>query len=209
MKLKYTMKGRSSVVAGIVALVVAGVSVVSSLARRIGVVEPRVRIERAVGEDVARDAMLMRAEAARQVMDGEVFTTADRLREACQLASVGGLLAAVERNGTGAALLAKLGNSLPPGVARTDRRNVFNSPSSSIVAHFRAAPIGVEVTSIAKDKRSGPALIIRVAPDIPGANGVKVWSSTGLDNIQLPLPFAPESEVIAAGWQATDLRAGQ
>ena len=207
--MKYTVKGRSSVVVGIVALTVAGFSVVSSLARRIGVVEPRVRIERAAGEDAARAATLMRVEAVGQVMNGEVFTTADRLREACQLASVGGLLAVAERQATGAALLAKLGNSLPPGVAKTGRGNVFDSPSSSIVAHFRAALIGVEVTSIAKDKRSGPALIVRVAPDIPGSNGAKVWSSTGLDNIQLPRPFAPESEVIAAGWQATDLRTGQ
>jgi hypothetical protein len=207
--MKYTVKGRSSVVVGIVALTVAGFSVVSSLARRIGVVEPRVRIERAAGEDAARAATLMRIEAVRQVVDGEVFTTADRLREACQLASVGGLMAVVERKATGAGLLAKLSNSLPPGVTQTERANVFASASSSIVIHFRSAPIGVEVTSIAKDKRSGPALIVRVAPDIPGANGAKVWSTTRLDNIQLPQPFAPESEVIAAGWQATDLRAGQ
>jgi hypothetical protein len=64
------------------------------------------------------------------------------------------------------------------------------------------------VTSIAKDKRSGPALIVRVAPDIPGSNGAKIWSSTGLDNIQLPQPFAPESEVIAAGWEANEISKG-
>jgi hypothetical protein len=124
--MKYTVKGHSSVVVGIVALTVAGFSVVSSLARRIGVVEPRVRIERAAGEDAARAATLMRVEAVGQVMNGEVFTTADRLREACQLASVGGLLAVAERQATGAALLAKLGNSLPPGVAKTGGRNVFD-----------------------------------------------------------------------------------
>src|SRR5262249_975345 len=128
-------------------------------------------------------------------------TTADRLREACQLASVSGLLAVLERRATAAALLSKLGNSLPPGVAQTDQANVFASPSSSLVVHLRSAPIGVEVTAVAKDKRSGPGLIVRVAPDIPEAKGAKVWSTTGLDNIQLPQPFAPESEVIAAGWQ--------
>src|SRR5262245_2412457 len=129
--MKYTVKGRSSIVVGIVALTVAGFSVVSSLARRIGVVEPRVRIERGAGEDAARAATLMRVEAARQVMDGEVFTTAERLRESCQLASVAGLLAVAERKATGAALLAKLSNSLPPGVTQTEQANVFASPSSS------------------------------------------------------------------------------
>src|SRR5215475_2840868 len=118
-RMKYTAKGRSSIVVAVVALIIVGFSFVSSLARRIGVVEPRVRIERAAGEDTARAATLTRMQAVRQVMDGEVFTTADRLREACQLASVGGLLAVLERRATAAALLSKLGNSLPPGVAQT------------------------------------------------------------------------------------------
>lgn len=207
--MKYTAKGRSSIVVGIVALAVVGFSLASSLARRIGVVEPRVRIERAAGEDAARAAVLMRVEAVRQLMDGEVFTTADRLREVCALAGVGSLLAAAERKAPGATLLVTLSDSLPPAMAKTDRANVFDSPSSSIVIHFRSAPIGVEVTSVAKDKRSGPALIVRVAPDIPGADGAKAWSTIRLDSVQLPQPFAPESEVISAGWQATELRASQ
>jgi hypothetical protein len=207
--MKYTAKGRSSIVLGSVALLVVGFSLISGFARRIGMVEPRVRIERATGEDAARAAMLMRIEAVRQVMDGEVFTTADRLLEACALARAAALLTITERSATAAALLSKLSNSLPPGVAQTDRANIFASPSSSIVVHFRSTPIGVEVASISKDKRSGPGLIVRVGAGLPETNGVKIWSSTKLDNIQLPQPFAPESEVIAAGWQATELRAGQ
>lgn len=207
--MKYTLKGRSSVVVAVAALTVAGFSIVSSLARRIGVVEPRVRIERAAGEDAARAATLMRIGAVRQVIDGEVFTAADRLREACAVARTAGLLAATTRKDPGAILLTKLSESLPPGVAPTDRANVFASPSGSIIVHFRAAPIGVEVTSIAKDKRSGPALIVRVGAGIPGANGVKVWSSTSLDEIRLPRPFAEEPEVVAAGWQAEPLAANR
>ena len=38
---------------------------------------------------------------------------------------------------------------------------------------------------------------------------MKVWASTRLDNVQLPRTFADESEVIAAGWQAEKLSAGQ
>jgi hypothetical protein len=207
--MKYTVKGRSSIVVGIVALLVMGVSFVSSLARRIGVVEPRVRIERGVGEDASRAATSMRLQAVRQVLDGEVFTTADRLREACALASVAGVLAVVEGKSSAAELLGQLSAALPPGVAQTDRANIFASPSSSLIVHLRSAPIGVEVTSIGKDKRFGPGLIVRVAPDIPGANGVKIWSTTRLDNIQLPPPFAPESDVIAAGWQAETMQASK
>ena len=53
-----------------------------------------------------------------------------------------------------------------------------------------------------------PAGQSAVAADMPEADGLKVWSSTRLDNVQLPRPFAKESEVTAAGWQAEKLAAG-
>jgi hypothetical protein len=201
---KYTVKGRSGIVVGVVALLVVGFSLVSSLARRIGVVEPRVRIERGAGEDAARAAVLMRLHAAQQVMGGEVSASADRLREACALASAVSLLAVDEKKETVATLLRKMTerNLLPPGLAQTDQANVIAAPSSSLIFHFRSAPLGVEVVSIAHDKRAGPALIVRVAPDMPAADGMRVWASTRLDHVQLPRPFTAESEVIAAGWQA-------
>jgi hypothetical protein len=202
---KYTMKGRSSIVVSVIALLVVGFSLVSSLARRIGVVEPRVRIERGRGENAAQTAALIRAQAVRQVIDGEVFTTAERLREVCSVASVGGLLAATERRATSSELLRELSNRLPPGVTQTDQANVFASPTSSIIVRFQSAPIGVEVASVAKDKRSGPALIARVG----AGNGAKVWSSIGLDEIHLPRPFAEEAEVLAAGWRAETVEANR
>lgn len=194
--MKYTMKGRSSIVVGVLALAVVVFSLVSNLARRIGIVEPRVRIERGSGESAAQAATLLRMQAVRQVVDGEVFATAGRVREVYALASMGSLLAVTERKAGAAGPLKGLSNSLPPGVTQTDQGNVFASPTSSIIVHFRSAPIGVEVTSVAKDKRFGPGLIVRVTPD-----GAKSWSSTGLDNIRLPQPFAEEVDVIAAGWQ--------
>jgi hypothetical protein len=208
--MKYTVKGRSGIVVGIVALIVVGFSLVSGLARRIGIVEPRVKIERGAGESAARAATLMRLQAVHQVIDGEVFTTADRLRDACALASAASLLAVGERKMTSAAILKRMAeiDLLPPGLAQTDQANVFATPSSSLVFHFRFTPIGVEVVSIPKEKRYGPALIVRVAPDIPGLDGMKVWASMRLDQVQLPRPFAQESEVIAAGWQAETIKVG-
>jgi Na+-transporting methylmalonyl-CoA/oxaloacetate decarboxylase gamma subunit len=205
--MKYTVKGRSGIVVGVVALLVVAFSFVSSLARRIGVVEPRVRIEREAGEDATRAATVMRLHAVHQVMAGEVSSTADRLREACALASGASLLAVSEKKATGATLFQKLTERklLPPGATLTDRANVIATASSSLILHFRSVPLGVEVVSIAKDKRAGPALIVRVAGDIPRAEGMKVWASTRLDQVQLPRPFAAESEVIAAGWQAETL----
>jgi hypothetical protein len=211
--MRFTVKGRSGIVVGIVALLVVAFSFVSSLARRIGVVEPRVRIERGTGEDAARAALAIRFQAVQQVMGGEVSVTADRLREACALASAASLLFVSEgrRVTSAAGLLKRLTerNLLPPGLTPSDQANIFATPSSSLIFHLRSAPLGVEVVSIAKDKRAGPALIVRVAPDIPGAHGMKVWTSTKLDQVQLPGPFADEAEVIAAGWQSETMQAAR
>jgi hypothetical protein len=211
--MKGTVKGRSGIVVGGVALAVAGFSVASSLARRIGVVEPKVIIERGAKEsEAAQAAMRLRLQIVKKAMDGEVATTADRLREAAALAAAASLVAANERGATAAKgwnLLQRVAarNLLPPGAAFSDQSNMLATPHGSLILRFRSMPLGVEVLSIGKDKTAGPALIIRVAGDIPGADGLKVWMATTLDRASSPRPFADESEVIAAGWQAETLAA--
>ena len=150
--------------------------------------------------------------AAQGAMDGETATTAERLREASALAAAGAWLAVTQRNATAEGLLRKLEamGMLPAGaVIAADKGNALATPYGALIFHYRAAPIGVEALSLGRDKAAGPALIVRVAADMPEADGLKVWSSTRLDNVQLPRPFAKESEVIAAGWQAEKLAAGQ
>jgi hypothetical protein len=208
---KGTVKGRSGIVVAVVALAVVGFSVVSSLARRIGVVEPRVTIERgAKGAEAERAAAHLRLQVVQRAMDGEVATTADRLREAAALAAAASLVLVNERG----AIRAKGWNLirsvaarklLPPGAAFTDQANVLATPYGSLVLHFRSAPLGVEVLSVGKDKNS-PALIVRVGGE---ADSSKVWMATTLDRVQLPRPFADEPEVIAAGWQPESLAAGK
>ena len=209
--MKGTVKGRSGIVVAVVALAVVGFSVVSSLARRIGVVEPRVTIERgAKGAEAERAAAHLRLQVVQRAMDGEVATTADRLREAAALAAAASLVLVNERG----AIRAKGWNLirsvaarklLPPGAAFTDQTNVLATPYGSLVLHFRSAPLGVEVLSVGKDKNS-PALIVRVGGE---ADSSKVWMATTLDRVQLPRPFADEPEVIAAGWQPESLAAGK
>lgn len=209
--MKGAFKGRSGYVAGAVALLVVGFSLISGLARRIGVVEPRIRIERGGNIDPVQAARAARYMTAQSAMTGETATTSERLREVSALAAAGGWLAVTQKNATAAGLLRTLEGmgALPAGAVITDRGNALATPYGALILHYRAAPIGVEALSIGKDSAAGPALIVRLAPDIPGAGGMKVWSSIKLDNIQLPRPFAEEAEVIAAGWEATDLRAGQ
>jgi hypothetical protein len=205
--MKWTVKGRSSTIVGIIALAIVGFSFVSSCLRRIGVVDPRVTIERSKSAEAGQVATLMHLQMAHQVMTGEVSTTAERLRDAAALATAASLLAVVEKPTSAPALLKKLTqqNLLPSEVLPGDRGS-FVSPYGSMLLHFRPAPLGIEVVSIGKNKRGGPALIVRVG-DIPGAEGMRVWASTRLDEIHLPRPFADESEVIAAGWQAETLAA--
>jgi hypothetical protein len=209
--MKGAFKGRSGYVAGAVALLVVGFSLISGLARRIGVVEPRIRIERGGDINPSQAARAARYVTAQGAMAGETATTAERLREASALAAAGAWLAVAQRNATAAGLLRKLEamGALPAGAVITDRGNALATPYGALIFHYRAAPIGVEALSLGRDKAAGPALIGRVAAGMPGAEGLKVWSSTRLDNVQLPRPFADESEVIAAGWQAERLAAGQ
>ena len=210
--MKGAFKGRSGYVAGAVALLVVGFSLISGLARRIGVVEPRIRIERSGDNSPSQAARAVRYRAVQGAMDGETATTAERLREASALAAAGAWLAVTQRNATAEGLLRKLEamGMLPAGaVIAADKGNVLATPYGALVFHYRAAPIGVEALSLGRNEAAGPALIVRVAADMPEADGLKVWSSTRLDNVQLPRPFAKESEVIAAGWQAEKLAAGQ
>ena len=207
-----TFKGRSGYVAGAVALLVVGFSLISVLARRIGVVEPRIRIERSSDNNPSQAARAARYVTTQGAMDGETATTAERLREASALAAAGAWLAVTQRNANAEGLLRKLEaiGMLPAGsVIAADKGNALVTPHGALIFHYRAAPIGVEALSLGRDKAAGPALIVRVAADMPGGDSLKVWSLTRLDNVQLPRPFADESEVIAAGWQAEKLSAGQ
>jgi hypothetical protein len=215
---KGTVKGRSGIVVGVVALAVMGVSITGNLAGRVGVVEPRVTIERGAGEsEAAQAANRLRLQIVQRAMNGEVSMTADRLREAASLAAAASLVAVNEREAAktkGWNLLGRVAahNLLPPRAAFTGQPNMLTTPHGSLILHFRsmsAGPMGVEVLSLGKDRFAGPALIIRVMGGVAGAGGLKVWMATTLDRAQLPRPFADEPEVIAAGWQATDLRAGQ
>src|SRR5262249_60762 len=92
-----TFKGRSGYVAGAVALLVVGFSLISGLARRIGVVEPRIRIERSSDNNPSQAARAARYVTTQGAMVGGTATTVERLREASALAAAGAWLAGTQR----------------------------------------------------------------------------------------------------------------
>ena len=217
--MKERVIGRSGAVMAVVALAIVGLSVAGKLAGRIGVVEPRVTIERgAKDSEAVQAASRLRLQVVQRAMNGEVSMTADRLRESAALAAAASLIAISERtsrDAKGWSLLRRMAarNLLPPGATLTERPNALATPHGSLILYFRpasqwqAGALGVEVLSLGKDRASGPPLIVRVAGRLPGAAGLKVWMATTFDRARLPRPFADEPEVIAAGWQAMDLRA--
>ena len=157
-RMRGAFKGRSGYVAGAVALLVVGFSLISGLARRIGVVEPRIRIERSGDNNPSQAARAARYSAAQGAMVGETATTAERLREASALAAAGAWLAVTQRNATAEGLLRKLEamGMLPAGaVIAADKGNALATPYGALIFHYRAAPIGVEALSLGRTKRRG------------------------------------------------------
>ena len=99
-----------------------------------------------------------------------------RRQETSALAAAGAWLAVTQRNATAEGLLRKLEamGMLPAGsVIAADKGNALATPYGALIFHYRAAPIGVEALSLGRDKAAGPALIVRLAADMPGGDAAR------------------------------------
>lgn len=147
---------------------------------------------------------------------GEVYTTAERLREVTALALVVSLRAA----GAGinqrparniAELLAGVRESglMPPGLEVAENGTTVVSAGGTHHVRYRPSPLGVEVVSVPHDAKGGPVLMIRI-PDEEPAEGsaapLRYYASLRLEGVTLPAPFAPVSEVIATGWKSENYK---
>lgn len=74
-------------------------------------------------------------------------------------------------------------------------------PFGFIQVRYRPSDLSVEVISIPRDGRDGPAILIRLPDDANPDVGVRYFESLQLNGILVPPPFAPISEVIRNGWQ--------
>jgi hypothetical protein len=195
------------------ALLIAGFSLLSSLARGVGVVEPHVWVETAPadGKSVERQS---RYRAVGAVMDGEVARTAERLREAQAVATAAGLFVVTERvsgratRGVGelvAGLSAR--NLLPPGLTAGRQEGTLLSRHGTLFVRYRPAPLGVEVVALGRECADGPAVMVRVPDDREGEDGALVFTARQLDGVVIPQAFTPVAEVVALGWAAEKFRA--
>lgn len=147
-------------------------------------------------------------------LDGEVARTAERMLEAEALALVSSLYVVGEafnnRRVTSAGELVKglTGSGmLPPGVVTSGPNNSLTSERSDILIRFRPAPIGVEIVSFGRERKDGPALIVRVPDDSQedGA-GAQAFVARSLEQVNVPPAFIDTAQVIVYGWDPEPLR---
>ena len=138
--------------------------------------------------------------------DGEVYRTADRLREVSALALAAALYAANEEANrrlihSADGLIAGVRSSglFPPGVTG-DSAAMLLSDRSKLSLRFRRNPLALEVLSFPRTRDDGPAVMIRIPSfDADGTRG-SVFIADRLGEIDAPAPFASLADWVRAGW---------
>jgi hypothetical protein len=172
--------------------------------RNVPSVDPTVSIERAQNDDssVPRTANV----TPTMPDDGEVYRTAERLREALAVALAAGLYVAGEqvnrRYHLGADSVitgVRSAGLLPPGIT-VDGRAMLLSPFGRIHLRFRSNLTAIEVIDIPHSREDGPALMVRIPGSGPDGERGSVFIADRLGDINPPSPFASISECVRAGW---------
>lgn len=139
---------------------------------------------------------------------GEVYSDAERLREAAAL-GVGSMLLATLRNLDHApissveALLRAMASDglLPPDMVLDQSGPSVTSKYAVYYVRYQSDPLGVEIVSIGKGI-SGPPLLVRLPDDEFSQNALTYYVAprTG-GGVTVPAAFAAPAQIIATGWQ--------
>lgn len=174
----------------------------------------RVKVRVEIAEPAVKNhtAPVSTAGNAINLPDGEVAKTAARVRESTGLLLGLAMVALTEQmnNRTPATadalieLMAKR-NLLPPSLRQTSVKGALVSDRATIYVLYRAAPLGIEVASVGKERADGPPVIARLAAGGDDSSGA-VLLVAGKAETRMPAPLAPLSQVIAAGWNVEPLR---
>ncbi len=171
--------------------------------RTVPSVDPTVSIERAQNDDTSNQQS---APAPNLPDDGEVYRTAERLREASALALAAGLYVAGEQvnrrypqNAESVIAGVRSAGLLPPGIT-IDARAMLLSPLARLLLRFRSDPLAIEVIDLPHSREDGPALMVRIPGTGPDGERGSVLIADRLGDIDLPSPFASISDCVRAGW---------
>lgn len=137
---------------------------------------------------------------------GEVYRTADRLREASAIALAAALYAANEQANRhfipdSVELISGVRSAglVPPGM-RFDARAMLLSDRSTLLIRFRPDPFAIEVLSFSHSREDGPALMIRIPGIADDGEHGSVFIADRLGDIDPPTPFAALTDCVRAGW---------
>ena len=170
--------------------------------RNVASVDPNVSIERAQGDETSN----IKANKSIDLPDGEVYRTADRLREASALALSSALYAANRQANRqfipdADTLIAGIRSAglLPPGIT-IDARAMLLSNRSKLLLRFRPDPFATEVLSFPRSREDGPALMIRIPAAANDAEHGSVFIADRLGDIDPPAAFESLTNCVRAGW---------
>lgn len=177
-------------------------------------IDPRVITEIRNGSE---GLQLNESEVHRNVVitaiDGEVSRTADRIGEAQALALATSLYAITEQlkgrtpQTTNDLLTsAAIRNLLPPGLRLTDTEGALASEYGSLFVRYRVAPLAIEVVSVGRERRDGPAILVRVPDDNSNEGGASLFLANRLSEVSVPPAFTSTANVISAGWSPEAFR---
>src|SRR6185369_2029122 len=139
--------------------------------------------------------------------DSEVPRTAERLRDVTAVAIAastsvieGSLRGRIPRDT--AELVAYIAErQLIPVDWLASEPGVLQTPRGTIYLRYLPKDLMVKVISAPRDRKDGPAILIRLPDSENTSVGARYFESTQLDAIIYPAPFAPIAEIIASGWQ--------
>jgi hypothetical protein len=173
-------------------------------ARGIPSVDPTVSLEHQQAENPSGTKALTGAPALPDT--GEVYRTADRLRDASALALAATLYVSnqlINKRITAntETLIRGISSAglLPPGIT-TAGPAMLLSDNSRYSLRFRPDPFAIEVLSFARSREDGPAVMVRIPSLNDDGSGGSVFIADRLGDINPPSPFAPLAECVSQGW---------
>jgi len=147
--------------------------------------------------------------------DSEVPRTAERLQDVTAVAIAtstsvieGSLRGRIPRDT--AELVAYIAQrQLIPVEWLASEPGVLQTPRGTIYLRYLPRELLVEVISAPRDRKDGPAILIRLPDSENTSVGARYFESMQLNAIVYPAPFAPIAEIIASGWQPRFFRETQ
>ena len=139
--------------------------------------------------------------------DSEVPRTAERLRDVTAVAIsastyvIEGAMSGRTPHDAGEIVAGIAKRQLIPLDWLTTQSGVLQTTHATLHVRYSPNDLSVEVVSAPSDRSDGPAMLIRIPDNENTTVGSRYFESTQLDGITYPVPFAPISEIIRAGWR--------